>query len=154
MNPVAARTVRLTAGLALLLALAACGQPESPGGRDESPETTTEPTMTHPPTTPPPGTPGPTGPSSADDTVAQAVRDLAGRLGVTEDDVEVARAAAVTWRDGSLGCPAPGMAYTQALTEGMLIELSAQGRTYSYHSGPGREPFLCERPQPPLRSGT
>lgn len=73
-----------------------------------------------------------------------ATSDLARRLGVDEDDVEVLRVEAVTWPDGSLGCPQPGMVYTQALVEGHRIVLSHAERVYLYHSGPGQPPFLCE----------
>ena len=55
----------------------------------------------------------------------------------------------VTWRDGSLGCPKPGMMYTQALVEGALIVLRLEGREYSYHSGAGKPPFYCENPVSP-----
>ena len=40
------------------------------------------------------------------------------------------------------------MVYPQALVDGLLIKLSADGIEYSYHSG-GRisTPFLCENPK-------
>src|SRR5262245_20683020 len=58
--------------------------------------------------------------------------DLAGRLGVDVGQIEVVEARAVTWPDGSLGCPQPGMAYPQVLVDGLLIRLRAQGRLYAY----------------------
>ena len=54
-------------------------------------------------------------------------------------------AEAVVWPDGSLGCPQPGMAYTQVLVEGAKILLWAEGRTWPYHAGGERPPFLCEQ---------
>ena len=76
----------------------------------------------------------------------QAKADLAERLGVPVDDVTVVSSEEVTWPDSSLGCPQPGMMYAQVLTEGSRILLSAGGRTYEYHSGGQRAPFLCETP--------
>jgi hypothetical protein len=49
------------------------------------------------------------------DPVAQpAVADLADRLGVEESIITVASVEEVTWSDGSLGCPEPGMMHTIA----------------------------------------
>jgi hypothetical protein len=81
--------------------------------------------------------------------VQQALADLVERLGVAVDDVQVRRAVAVTWRDGSIGCPQPGMAYTQAIVPGHLVELEVGGTVYRYHQGGARPPFLCERPDEP-----
>lgn len=78
-----------------------------------------------------------------------AVNDLAGRLGIPREEIEVLTEEKVTWRDGSLGCPRPGMMYTQALVEGSRIVLRAGGRDYSYHSGAGKLPFYCENPVSP-----
>jgi predicted small lipoprotein YifL len=72
-----------------------------------------------------------------------AKNDLAGRLGVDVADIEVTAYETVTWSDGSLGCPQPGMMYTQALVDGYLIQLMVDGQTYNYHGANGRDPFLC-----------
>ncbi|MFC4555148.1 hypothetical protein [Georgenia faecalis] len=149
MRATSSRTLAL---LVLTLALTACGADPTPD-RSPDPEdptvTTEQPTPSGP--APAPG-PSPTAVPSGDPDAEAAVRDLAGRLGISADDVTVVRSAAVTWRDGALGCPQRGMAYTQALTPGRLVELEAGGRTYRYHSGPRRGPFLCERPQAPLET--
>ena len=55
--------------------------------------------------------------------VTPARADLARRLGVDPDDLEVISAEEVTWPDGSLGCPEPGMSYTQALVDGSKVVL-------------------------------
>jgi hypothetical protein len=84
--------------------------------------------------------PAPTGPAAA------AVADLAQRLSVDAAAITVVSSEEVTWRDGSLGCPKPGMNYTQALVDGSRIVLE-HGRTrYEYHSGGTNPPFLCEHP--------
>lgn len=80
--------------------------------------------------------------------VAQAIKDLARRLSVSLDKITVARAEAVTWPDGGLGCPQPGMAYIQVQQDGMRIVLNVDGKEYHYHSGERRPPFLCENPTP------
>lgn len=80
---------------------------------------------------------------------AFAVADLAGRLGIDPAGIEIVEMRDVTWGDTSLGCPRPGMAYTQTLVNGSLIRLRAAGRDYHYHSGTGRKPFYCASPRPP-----
>jgi hypothetical protein len=72
-----------------------------------------------------------------------AKNDLAERLGVDAGDIEVAAYETITWSDGSLGCPQPGMMYTQALVDGYLIQLVVDGEAYNYHGANGRDPFLC-----------
>lgn len=76
--------------------------------------------------------------------VAQAKNDLAQRLAIDPAQIDLVEAASVTWPDGSLGCPQPGMAYTQVQVDGLLIRLRAGDRIYEYHGGGARAPFLCE----------
>jgi len=95
------------------------------------------------------GSPTASGPAGS---AARATADLARRLDVDPADVEVVSAELVTWRDGSLGCPQPGMVYTQALVDGTRVVLEVAGRRYEYHSGGARGPFLCDHPEPPLPS--
>jgi hypothetical protein len=82
--------------------------------------------------------------TQVDPTVEKAVNDLASRLDATADEIEVERLEEVTWSDGSLGCPEPGMVYTQALVEGSRVVLEHEGRFYDYHAGADDNPFLCE----------
>ncbi len=79
-------------------------------------------------------------------TTREAVAELARRLHVAEDAIAVERVEEVTWNDGSLGCAEAGTMYTQALVAGSRITLSVGDRTYEYHAGGGRAPFLCEEP--------
>ncbi len=81
-----------------------------------------------------------------DPLIGQAKADLADRLGIPVDDIETVSAEAVVWPDGSLGCPQPGMEYTQVLVDGAKIVLYAQDKTWEYHSGGTRAPFLCVTP--------
>jgi hypothetical protein len=64
--------------------------------------------------------------------------------------VDVVVVREVTWRDGSLGCPQPGMNYTQALVNGQLVVLAIGSERFEYHGGPGRPLFFCADPRPPL----
>ena len=50
----------------------------------------------------------------------------------------------VTWRDGSIGCPEPGMNYTQALVPGVRVVLELDGVRYEYHAG-GAARSSCAR---------
>ena len=75
-----------------------------------------------------------------------AVKDLAGRLNIPENQIEVLSAQAVVWSDPSMGCPAPDMRYIQIPQDGTLIRLQAGGQIYEYHSGGNKAPFLCENP--------
>jgi hypothetical protein len=82
-----------------------------------------------------------------------AINDLAERLGIDPEAITVRSVDEVTWRDGSLGCPMPGMSYTQALVDGMRIILEVDGTPYHYHSGRGSDPFYCADPSEPLGEG-
>jgi hypothetical protein len=93
------------------------------------------------PATPPPAAMPAAGP--LDPLVAQAIADLARRLSIPPSRIERIEAVAVTWPDGSLGCPREGMMYPQVLRDGARIRLRANGTEYRYHSGDGRPPFLC-----------
>ncbi|MCL1693975.1 MAG: hypothetical protein M3096_09840, partial [Actinomycetia bacterium] len=77
--------------------------------------------------------------------IEEAVDDLFVRIG-DEAQVEVVLYEDVVWRDGSLGCPQPGMAYTQALEDGYRIELTDGEIVYHYHGVANGAPFLCEDP--------
>lgn len=76
--------------------------------------------------------------------VDQARQDLATRLGLPLDQVTLGSVQQVTWPDGGLGCPQPGMSYIQVPVDGLLIRLQAGGQVYAYHSGGERGPFLCK----------
>ncbi len=83
--------------------------------------------------------------ASMQEIVTQARDDLARRLSIDPAKIELVEASEVTWPDGSLGCPQPGMLYTQVTVDGLRLRFSVGGRIYSYHSGGGRPPFWCEK---------
>lgn len=77
--------------------------------------------------------------------VQYAIEDLAQRLDVPLDAVVKSGARQVTWRSGALGCPEPGMNYTDALVPGSVIYLQTDNTTHAYHAKIGGEPFYCPR---------
>lgn len=82
--------------------------------------------------------------------VQQAKGDLAKRLDVPIEDVELIKYEPVVWSDASLGCPKPGMVYAQVVSPGYLVVLKADDQEYEYHAGKGAEVFYCENPTPPV----
>lgn len=78
--------------------------------------------------------------------VTQAKQDLARRLAIPEEQIELVEVQSVIWPDKGLGCPQPGMVYIQIQVDGLLIRFRAGGQVYEYHSGGNRPPFLCENP--------
>jgi hypothetical protein len=67
------------------------------------------------------------------DAVEKLRSELAAREGVSASDVKVVSAQAVNWPNGALGCPEPGMMYTQAIVPGYRVELEAGGKRFVYH---------------------
>lgn len=74
-----------------------------------------------------------------------SIKDLAKRLDVSPESIKVSGARMVTWRSGALGCPEPGMNYTQALVPGSVIYLQVDNVIHAYHGKIGSEPFYCPR---------
>jgi hypothetical protein len=81
-----------------------------------------------------------------------AIADAANRSTEAPADIVVLSAEAVTWADGSLGCPQPGMTYTQALVRGYRIVLRAGAQTLNYHATSRGQPAFCpaERVEAPV----
>ena len=52
----------------------------------------------------------------------------------------------VTGRDGSLGCPQPGMVYAQVITPGYWIVLEVNDQKYPYHTDRKDQIILCIGP--------
>ncbi|WP_134774381.1 hypothetical protein [Ornithinimicrobium flavum] len=161
------RVLPTTLALALCLGLAACGtkdaEPADPTGTttaapaaptsdaptpDEDDMTSSGPTLPGPDAGDLPISPVPDSVVQRDD-VQQAVADEAERRGVPVEEVTVAGYAEVTWRDGSLGCPQPGMMYTQALVPGHQLVLEVDGEYASYHAGRTGAFTYCADPVTP-----
>jgi hypothetical protein len=80
--------------------------------------------------------------------MANLLADAAERTGVDVDDIEVVQAEAVTWSDGSLGCPEPGMVYTQALVDGYHVIVEAGGEELDFRVTANGGFVLCEQDRP------
>lgn len=89
-------------------------------------------------------------PGEESELVRIAKEDLAGRVNIGVDKIELIRFDEVTWPDGGLGCPRKDMRYKQMLVNGSLIILRVDGVDYEYHSGGTRPPFYCPKPKPPV----
>jgi hypothetical protein len=77
--------------------------------------------------------------------VDAALRDAAAHLGVSATDLKVDQAESREWGDSSLGCPKPGLMYSQIVTPGFVITISGAGKQLEYHSDTrGRVVVLCQ----------
>ncbi|MBN1580367.1 MAG: hypothetical protein JXA89_06665 [Anaerolineae bacterium] len=84
-------------------------------------------------------------PAQAADAVAWAQADMAGQLGILQEQIILISVEAVQWRDTSLGCPQPGMMYAQVITPGYRIVLQGGKERYEYHSAQDRvQATLCD----------
>jgi hypothetical protein len=145
----------------LVLILAACNQAVTPNLPENTslPITATEQTVvaqtgTAAPIegedtqmTPSLPTPGSTGMQYL---VEKAKEDLAQRLSISVNQIDLIEATAVVWPNSSLGCPQPGMVYAEVLTPGYLILLNAGSEEYEYHTSRSTEVIYCENPDSPV----
>lgn len=76
--------------------------------------------------------------------------DLAQRLAIPDAQIHLLNTQEVFWPDASLGCPQPGVTYTQAQIPGYLIVLEANGGEFEYHANLHNYVFYCENPTPPI----
>jgi hypothetical protein len=84
-----------------------------------------------------------------EEAIAQLVDD-----GIERDAIALVLAEPVVWSDGSIGCPEPGMMYTQALVEGYRIVLTIDGEEVAFHGADNQPPFRCDGPVEPASGGT
>ena len=109
------------------------------------------------PTAPPPPPPLPAsaspvasmlpGSSSAADSqpaVDAALRDAAAHLGISQANLKVDQAEPRQWGDSSLGCPKPGLMYSQVVTPGFVIIISGAGKQLEYHADTRGQVVLCQ----------
>jgi hypothetical protein len=74
--------------------------------------------------------------------------DAAARSGTLREAFALVRAEAVRWGDGSLGCPEPGVMYTQAVIEGYWVVLDGEGKEFDYRATGTGSFILCEQSLP------
>jgi hypothetical protein len=83
-------------------------------------------------------------PDEACRAVELARDDLARRLALALDVIQLVSVEAVDWSDTTMGCPQPGMMYAQVITPGFLIVLEAAGQSYDYHTNEDSSVVLCQ----------
>ena len=66
--------------------------------------------------------------------VEAALDDAAKRTGRARSTLVVVSSEAVTWPDGGLGCPEPGVTYTMALVPGYRVFIRAGDELLDYHA--------------------
>lgn len=72
-----------------------------------------------------------------------ALADATRQTGIERARLTVLEAQAVTWQNGSLGCPEKGMAYTDALVPGYRVRIQAGARVLDYHASARGGLTLC-----------
>ena len=84
----------------------------------------------------PAGSPGYTPPVNAtlQSVTAAVLADASKHTGLEVARLEIVESVAVTWPDGSLGCPQPGMNYTMAPVPGYRIRIRAGEQVLNYHA--------------------
>ena len=71
------------------------------------------------------------------------LEDAATRTGIARTNLRVESAIIVTWPDGSLGCPQPGINYTMALVPGYRVKVRAGDQVLDYHASRRGYFVLC-----------
>ncbi len=120
-------------------------EPVSPVEVDLSKLTPQSPVQTTPIEQPQPGAP-----TTTTALVNRLAQDLAQRLSIDVQEVTLEKIEEVTWPDGALGCPAPGMAYITVLIPGYQVTLAAKGERYDYHAAENGDFVLCSEKGEPI----
>lgn len=73
-------------------------------------------------------------------------------MGSNVDDIAFVSAQSVEWADSSLGCPRPGMLYTQVITQGYKIVLRVGDIEYQFHTDANLDGqiLLCTKQSSPF----
>lgn len=127
------------------------GQPESGAGLQPivTPPTQRRPDMTLPPTPDRAVTPFPTQPAGQQRPpemqrmLELAITQLAATLNIDTSAVSVAVSEPAVWDDAALGCPQPGFAYPQVITEGYRFVLDVSGTQYEVHTDTDGSVVIC-----------
>ena len=134
---------RTTLFLLAALAVAACSSGAAPSSNPNL--ASDRPSASFPGETPPPSD-APVIGEAPQALVDAILDDVVARTGVARDAIKVTRAQAMEWSDGSMGCPEPGMMYTQAIVEGFWVVVEVDARSYDYRAGRQGGFRLCEQP--------
>ena len=71
-----------------------------------------------------------------------AIDTLARELGVSRESIEVDTVKAIEWRDSSIGCPKPGVAYLDVVTPGYKVILRVGKEIHVVHEA-RNQAFRC-----------
>lgn len=139
--------------LMFALLLAGCGSSPTTGTTAGAPAEATAPAATTAAPVDPATTAAPANaegtPLAAGSVEAKAVEGLLRRLQVGPDAIRLTAKEQVEWPDGSLGCAASGMMYTQAIVPGYKLTYTDGTTTYEIHTNEsGEQAVLCENAQP------
>jgi len=63
-----------------------------------------------------------------------ARKDLAGRIGVPEKEIQFVSGEGTSWTDASLGCPEPGVMYAQSKVDGWVLTFRHGTRAFTYNT--------------------
>lgn len=77
--------------------------------------------------------------------LSNVLADASQRSGLPAEQLVVTRAESTTWNDGSMGCPEPGMMYTQALVDGYRIVVQAGDQAIDYRAGSNGTWRICKK---------
>ncbi len=66
--------------------------------------------------------------------IERAKQDLAGRLGVSENEIETISVSEIEFPDASLGAPVDDEMSAQMISSGWQVTLRAKGETYDYRA--------------------
>ncbi|MGH8928318.1 MAG: hypothetical protein ACRDWH_08210, partial [Acidimicrobiia bacterium] len=94
----------------------------------------TDPGTTTPPTTSYPATSTTTSGAVPPELLAGITAHASDMLAVPSNDLDITRAEAVEWLDGSWGCPQPGQVYTQSLVRGYWVEIQIGDLALDYRT--------------------
>jgi len=76
-----------------------------------------------------------------------AIDTLAADLKVAREGIELDTVRAVEWRDSSLGCPRPGVAYRDVINPGHRVTLRVDGQIHVVHES-RNQAFICRQIRP------
>lgn len=79
--------------------------------------------------------------------ITAIIADAASLVGTDVIHVEVVSVASVAWTDGSLGCPQPGMFYTQAVVDGGQVIVRVDETELDYRVGRDGSFMICKSDQ-------
>lgn len=125
-------------GLVLLLLAPGCGALPQPAPATAVPTATLEPTATP---LPPVVTPSP----EAAPVANLVLQDASQRLGVPVDQLRLERLDPRQWPDSALGCPQPGLLYSQIVTPGYIMLVAGAGKQLEYHTDMHTHIALCQQ---------